>query len=240
MLKYLFVFVFIGFSVVYYLSPFEDPEIYKIFLPIATFLFAIFTGFFIARQGTRYSKIVSLLTTFDGSASALYRNFGHLGEEVQEKMGEIIKEYYRPIFKHKKWDYNLMHKSFIISKTHKLMDISTEEKKLTDVQRSLLVSSMITLAKMQETRKALLALHQERIPAFQWGLIVFLGLILFVTISAIPASDLLIRAALKAAFATSVLLVIVLLYLFDRLVFFEGTIGENSARDVLNILAGKK
>ena len=38
----------------------------------------------------------------------------------------------------------------------------------------------------------------------------------------------------------SVLLILVLLRDFDKLKFFEGTIGTNSAKDVLGILEGTK
>ena len=45
---------------------------------------------------------------------------------------------------------------------------------------------------------------------------------------------------LKSAFASSVIFVVILLSQFDRLKFFEGTIGESSAKDVLDIIEGRK
>ncbi|MEK7635848.1 MAG: hypothetical protein AAB405_02040 [Patescibacteria group bacterium] len=49
-----------------------------------------------------------------------------------------------------------------------------------------------------------------------------------------------VASIIKAAFATSIISVVFLMRQLDRLKLFEGMIGESSAQDVLDIIAGKK
>ena len=86
----------------------------------------------------------------------------------------------------------------------------------------------------------MVALHKERIPQFQWVLVYFLAAILLLTVSTISSESYLLGAVLKGAFSSTVIFVLVLLHEFDRLKFFETTIGEYSAKDVLDIIAGTK
>ena len=79
MLRYLISLIFVLLAIGYYLLPIPYLETVSLFLSAATFLFAIFAGFFISRQGTRYSKIRELIADFDGGLSAIYRNIGHFG-----------------------------------------------------------------------------------------------------------------------------------------------------------------
>ena len=78
----------LGFFGIYFLFPpiFNQLNNFsQVFLTIATFSFTIFTGFFIARQGNRYSRVRDQITTFAGEMSSLYRVFGHFGPKVQEE-----------------------------------------------------------------------------------------------------------------------------------------------------------
>lgn len=97
-----------------------------------------------------------------------------------------------------------------------------------------------SFAYMQIARKKMDILHQERIPALQWGLLIFLAGILLVSVSAITSVGMVVPAILKGAFATCILLVLVILYQFNNLTFFENIIGEHSAKDVLDIMAERR
>lgn len=115
MLNYLIFFIFISLSILYYYLPFGHIEYYEVLLTISTFLFSIFTGFFIARQGSRYSAIRDRITEFDGNMSSIYRQFSHLGRELQAEAKKIIEHHYKRIIKHQAWDYNITHKSTAIT-----------------------------------------------------------------------------------------------------------------------------
>jgi hypothetical protein len=215
-------------------------ESQNIFLTIATFLFAIFTGFFIARQGKRYSTIRDQITNFDGEMSAIFRNFGHFSKNTQEKAKKIIKNHYTKILNNKAWDYQFTHKSTTLVSLHELCEKTTKNKALPSLQHLALQRILEALRNLQKIRKNMISLHNERIPAFQFVLVYFLAIILLITVSIIPSTQYLLGSILKGAFSSSIIFVIILLHEFDRLKFFEGTIGENSAQDILNIFAGKR
>ncbi|XOU94567.1 MAG: hypothetical protein ACNFW9_00710 [Candidatus Kerfeldbacteria bacterium] len=239
-MKYLTILIFIVLSVVYYFTSFGSDDYSQVFLTISTFLFAIFTGFFISRQGQRYSAIREQITKFDGEMSSIYRKFGHLGKEAQESAKEIIHDHYEKILTHKKWDYHFINPSNTITDCHQLLESVAKDKSLPSLQNFAVQRILVSLESVQVARKGMVALHQERIPRFQWVLVYFLVAILLVAVSTIPSEGFLIGSILKGAFSSSALFVVILLNSFDRLHFFEGTIGENSARDILDIFAGKK
>ncbi len=99
---------------------------------------------------------------------------------------------------------------------------------------------MANLGDLQVLRKNMVMLFQEKIPAFQWMLIYLFVLILLATISVIPSAGFLLGSALKAAFATAILSVVLILINLDDLHLFEDFIGQNSAEDVLNTIKGDK
>ena len=243
MLKYFTVIIFVGLLALYFFAaPISgiDIALSRTFLTIATFLFAIFAGFFISRQGTRYSNIRDQITTFDGSMSAIYRFAGHLGSEVQEEVKEIIKNHYETILKNKAWDWHFTHKSSTISSIHFLLEEKIKDQALPTLRNFGVQRILVNLRSLQVARKNMIALHTERIPRFQWVLIVFLAAILLVAVSTIPSFQYFLGALLKTAFGTAVIFVIILLNEFDKLRFFEGTMGERSAQDILDIFTGKK
>ncbi|MCK4554271.1 hypothetical protein KAU19_04900 [Candidatus Parcubacteria bacterium] len=240
MLNYLTFFIFITLSVSYYYLSFGQIECYEILLTISTFLFSIFTGFFIARQGNRHSAIRDRITEFDGNMSSIYRQSSHLSREVQEKISKIIRHHYQQIIKHKAWDYNFMHKSTTITSIHELLERFLSGQNLPSLSSLALERILVALRNLQQIRKNMIALHHERIPKFQWTLLYFLAGVLFLTLSVIPSQGLIFSSILKGAFASAIIFVFILLKKLNRLEFFKKTIGEESAQDVIDILEGKK
>jgi len=240
MLKYATIVIFILLAVVFYYFSFAETDSSQIFLTVSTFLFAIFAGFFIARQGSRYSQIRDQITTFDGEMSSTYRCFGHLSQSSQEQVKKIITTHYQTIVEKKAWDYHFTHKSNTLTAINQLLHQETDKKNLKSLQHLAVQRILVSLEKCQIARKSMIALHQERIPKFQWIVIYILAIILLTTLSLIPSQHLLIASILKAAFATLIFSVLILLNNFDRLQFFEKTIGEKSAQDILNIFSGKR
>jgi len=239
-LKYLSPAIFASLILLYYFVAFFTQEIDKVFLTIATFLFAIFAGFFISRQGARYSSIREKIATFDGNMSTIYRVSGHLGTDAQAQVGEIIKAHYKKILESKSWDYHFTHKSSTLTSLHGFLEKTIGSKTLVSLQNMALAQIFGSLRDAQLVRKNMVALYQERIPRFQWVLISFLATILLLVLLSIPSYHALFNSLLKSAFTFAIIVVVILLYQLDRLQFFEGTIGETSAQDVVSIIDGKK
>jgi len=231
--------LFAGLSMAYYNNLFGDDSVDKIFLTLSTFLFALFTGFFISRQAGRYGEIRKLTANFDGNMSSVYRASGHFGVGAQQKIGDIIKNHYQMIVKNG-WDYSFTHKTSTLTDLHYLIGDTVKKEGTDGIKGATITRIILALHDEQKIRKNMVALREERIPGFQWMLIYILTAILILTVSTIPSAYVLLGSVIKAAFIMSVLVVIVLLKKLDELQLFAGNIGEDSARDVVDIIEGKK
>ena len=212
----------------------------KVFLTISTFLFTIFTGFFISRQGARYSKLRETVAALDGKFTNIYRVSGHIGAVLQTDLGKVITEHYQRVVETGLWDYHFTHKSSTITSMHNLLDRDASDEKLSNIKNQSLGAIIKSLGDAQDLRKQMVALREERIPHFQWVLIYFFMVILLATVASLGSYGQFFPAILKAAFAVSVVSVIIILHKLDSLRLFEGTIGEHSAQDVLGIINGEK
>ena len=232
---------FIALSAIYFLIPINiDVSLSSIFLTMATFLFAILTGFFISRQSNRYNAIREVIAEFDGNVSALYRGFEVFGETAKREAGEIIKSHYEQILSNKRWDWHFTRKSSTIVSLGNLLGKLTDGQELQSFRHVTVNNMVASTDALQVARKRMVSLHVERVPQFQWVLITFLGSVLVISVSLIPSASIVIDSALKGAFSTIVVFVMLLLYRLDNLTLFEGTLGEKSARDMLGIISGEK
>jgi hypothetical protein len=231
--------LFIFFTAIFYNFSIKIETDFKLFLTIATFLFAIFSGFFISRQGDRYDNIRNSLTQFDGNISFIYRAAGHFSK-IQNFMATILKKHYQPIFKFKSWSYPFTHKTSTLTDIHLLWDNATQKKKLTKIQESALTQTLVALRQCQRLRKSMIALYQERVPFSQWFILSLLTLVILFSLLLIPSELEILNSMLKGTFGATLVFVLIFLKRLDHLEFFGGMIGENSAEDVLDIIKGKK
>jgi hypothetical protein len=239
MYKYWSLVIFLVLTATYYYLPFYSTASLDTVLSVTTFLLAILTGFFISRQATRYSTIREEVAVFDACISSVYRNLAHVDKSAVKEMKEIIIKHYHPILEYK-WDYYISNKSTTLTDIHKLIDKLARKKNLKGVAYLGIEYSLSVLNDAQKSRKKMIALHKESVPAFQWVVIYILVAILLLVLSGIQSKGMLFESVFKAAFASAVSAVLILLSRFNKLQFYENNIGEKSAQDVLDIVAGVK
>ncbi|NCS99880.1 hypothetical protein GW765_02765 [Candidatus Parcubacteria bacterium] len=230
--------VFVLLTIVYFFFTFGTTDEMQIILTIATFLFATFTGFFMARQGSRYSSLRQEIANFDGHISSIYRSFKHLGAGPTKEAAKVIKKHYRVALEQDAWDYHFKNKSTTLTDLHRILDKIKDGN--SDVEKLSMEYIISSLQQLQLSRKAMVNLSLERIPMYQWVLIMLLAGILLLTVSAVPTIYAFVPSLLKGAFGTSIVVVLMILWELDTLSFFESEFGERSAEDVLAIIAGKK
>jgi len=192
-----------------------------------------------SRQSARYGEIRKMTASFDGVMSAIYRSYGALGKDAQEAAGEILSGHYT-LVREKGWDYPFTHKTTTLTDLHALLEETARKNGTDGIRGSTITMITRVLQDVQKDCKQLVALREERIPKFQWILIYLLAAILVLSIASIASAGLVVGSLIKAAFVVSVFVVIWLLKRFDDLHLFEQTVGEHSASDVLDIIAGKK
>lgn len=226
-------------TVLYYLLSF-GPEVDKVFLSISTFLFSIFTGFFISRQASRFNKVRETVTKFDGLMSGVYRSSGHISKKLQTAIGKVIIKHYDRVFETGKWNIHFLEKSSTLVDIHKLLDKHVVEDEITKLPNQALGAVVKSLAAAQDVRKQMVALHEERIPTEQWILIGFFAVILVGTVSTMSSVGFLFPSVLKAAFVISIFSVLLILYRLNNLVYTEKIMGQHSAEDVVGIINGER
>ncbi|MCF7843754.1 hypothetical protein K9M47_02555 [Candidatus Gracilibacteria bacterium] len=232
--------IFVIFSYVYFKLPQAIPQVDKIYITITTFFFSIFTGFFVSQQMSRYSKIRSVISNFDGRMSGIYRASENISKDVMDSIGKIISKHYKKMMKEGEWNYHLTHKSNTMASIHTILEEKVGDAKVEGLRAQALGKVLNNLSDCEVSRKSMVMLYQERIPAFQWFIITFFILVLILVVSAIPSQGLILESILKSAFCVSILSVASILYHLDNLHLFEDFIGENSAQDVLDLIKGKK
>lgn len=230
----------LAFFALFYLVDLLLPEPETTFLTVSTFLFAIFAGFFTSRQSTRHEDLRERIAQFDGNLTSIYRAAGTLDDDLQHHLGIMIKEHYSKILSSMRWDYHFNKKSETISNIHNILKEKISGKSFDDLGKSVLAQVEWSLRDLQRVRKDQVSIYQERIPVPQWLLLYILAFILVATIMTIPSYLLFFPALLKSAFATSVVSVLYLLNRLDNFAFFEGVIGESSARDVIAVIDGNR
>lgn len=232
--------IFIVLSYVYYNLGFGAESTDKVFITISTFFFSIFTGFYITRQASRYTKIREIISTFDGKMSGIYRVSGNISPQSQNRIGEIISAHYEKIIETSSWDYHFTHKSNTITSIHNILEAEIGSNKQESLRNQSVGRVLGNLGDCQVLRKNMVMIYQERIPSFQWFSIVFFMFILLATVTVIPSSGFLLGSILKSAFVVSIVSVVFILYNLDNLHLFESFIGENSAKDVVDLIKGVK
>lgn len=231
--EFLLLLAFALVAVLFYFVSFGGENTDKVFITISTFFFSIFTGFFISRQGARYSKLREIISTFDGKLSSVYRAAQNVSPEMQEATGKIIRTHYERVLKDKSWEHHFSEETTIISSIHQTLEDQIGSSKQESLRNQALGRMLGGLSDAQVLRKNMVMLYQERIPSFQWFLIIFFLVMLLMAISVIPSIGVILGSILKAAFVTSLISVVIILRSLDNLHLFEGFIGQNSAKDVL-------
>lgn len=234
------VIIFIVLTVVSFFVPINvTADSASTFLTVSTFIFAILAGFFISRQNNRYNNIRSTISEFDGNISAIYRSFETLSAKAQEKAGEIIKAHYSEILKTGKWDYHFTHKSSTITDLGNLLIETGGDKNYPSIKNETSSNMIASLDNLQTARKRMVSLQIERMPAGEWVLVIFLALLLLISLLLIPSNNALIDSVMKGIFGALIIQVVILLYELDTLKLFEATLGESSAKDILDIIEGR-
>ncbi len=221
------------------LFDFSGSQLDKVYLTVSTFLFSVFNGFFISRQSNRYSDIRNNLSRFDADMSIIFRESSHLDTDEHTYVAGILHDYYKTHLRKKDWAYYFTHKSDLISSLHAYIQVCGEIN-MDKVRGESMRKMMGALDDIQIIRKVLVSLKEETIPKLQQVFIYTLAVILFLAILTLPSKGLILASLLKSVYMITVVIVVVLLKKFDNLTLFEGTIGEHSARDVLNIIEGEK
>lgn len=203
----------------------------------SVFFFALFSGFFIARQNDRYNKIIDIIAERDGLYSTLYRVF-MIFPRIHSEMREIIREHYTRILDNNDWTYNEFHPSTTITRLTKAMGSVTDEEADKVKNNNLFDGIWGAIQALQANRKSIIATYQQRLLFSQWILIYVFAFLTIISFHFLQ-TDLLWVNIIKIIFGTAIFTVVILIKQLDDLTIFGKDFSRKIANDVLRILDEK-
>ncbi len=203
----------------------------------SVFFFALFSGFFITRQNDRYSKIIDTISERDGLYSCLYRIFGMV-PRIQGEIRRVLQVHYRKILNSGNWAHNEFNPSTTITDLTNTMTSLNQEEGEKIENYNPFDGIWDVIVQLQQNRKKIIALYNEKLIAFQWILIFIFALITVISFHFIQTEYLLINI-LKVVFGTAVFLVILLIKQLNDLAIFGENFSNKIANDVLWVVEEK-
>jgi len=210
---------------------------YSEIIVASAFFFSFFTGFFIARQSSRYSQILEIISATDGEFSFLYRVSG-LIPRIQPKVREIIRAHYQKIKESKNWAHHVLNPSVTITMLTKTFGSVTIEESSPPPISAAFTNIWGALQHLQELRKKTILFYHQKMLPFQWALIYVSAFLTVFSLNLLP-SDSILMDILKIIFGTIVIIAVILLKQLDDLTIFGKDFAEKTAHDIFRILDEK-
>ncbi len=228
------IFIAVYSAFIFFFEVHIDLDIVSELTVASVFFFALFSGFFIARQNDRFTKVVEIISERDGLFSYLYRIFG-IAPRIQGEIRETIKSHYTKILESNNWAYNEFNPSDTITRLTRSMASLTEKEAQEIEAINPFDGVWDAILQLQQNRKKIIAAYNERLLLFQWILIwVFAALVILSF--AFLQTDLFLVDVLKIVFGTAVFLVVILIKQLNDLSIFGKNFSQRIAGDVLRIL----
>jgi len=218
-------------------------EAYAELIAATVFFFALFSGFFIARQNERFNDIDETISKENALFCYFYRTSG-LIPEIQDKVRDVVMKHYHQIKKSGNWAYHTENPSTTITDLTNAFAELNEEKYRQEAEKPATASASEiiweALKELQLTRKRAVVLKKQKMLPFQWWLIYLLGFLLIVAFNFIPnpEGELYING-LKVLFGTTAFMVIILLKQLNDLTLFGRKYTEKGAEDVFWVIEEK-
>jgi len=236
--KYLFLtLIFAVFYILFVVFVRIDIKEYPEIIVGSVFFFTFFSGFFIARQSDRFSRVQEVIASTDGMFSYLYRISG-LVPRIQGETREIIREHYKKIEESNNWAYHILNPSITITNLTKTFGKVTPEEASSPVVAQAFQVIWIALSQLQELRKKMIILYHQKLLLFQWIIIYILAGLFVFSFNLLPSNSFLVDF-LKVVFGITVFLCIILLKQLNDLAIFGKDFAKRTARDIFRILDEK-
>ncbi len=218
-------------------------EAYAELIAAVVFFFALFSGFFIARQNDRFNTIDETISKENALFSYLYRISGLL-PNIQEEVRRIVMSHYQKIKNSKNWAYHTENASTTITDMTNAFAKMDDDENIEKAEKPAVSTAAEviwdTIMELQLTRKRIVVLKNQKLLFFQWGLVYLLGILLIFAFNFIPNLEGKIYVdLLKILFGTTVFMVIILLKQLNDLTLFGKNYSEKGADDVLWIVEEK-
>tara|TARA_Y100000310_G_C20676511_1_gene813393 strand:+ start:1337 stop:2197 length:861 start_codon:yes stop_codon:yes gene_type:complete len=202
-----------------------------IILTISTFLFAIYSGFFMSRLNDRYEDIEGYYTSEDAKLLSFSRDSLSISKKLGNKVKEILDEYYILVFDLYDTEryYKGTAKAFV-----RLYDMlsTVNKKKLTEEPFD---DMYVLLSEIEENRNKAAEELSKEISKGQWASLIVLGSTIIVSIFLLR-TDAIIFLILSALFSSVVIIILLTMRDLENLKLGGHSIAQESAHDNLDFM----
>jgi hypothetical protein len=158
---------------------------------------------------------------------------------AQDQIREALRDHYKKILESNNWAYHLLNPSTTITKVfNAYRDVNDKNDDDADKLSHFSDASGGAFDDVQQSRKKMIMLYQQRLLPLQWAIIYILGLLMVVSFNFIPNHTVIVDI-MKIFFGVAVLFVILLLKQLDDLTIFGKDFNRRTANDMLRIIEEK-
>ncbi len=178
----------------------------EIILTISTFLFAILTGFYMSRLNSRYDVIRDLVGTEDALWLTIYQTSGFFGKAFQNKIADIIDQYYVIAYDYELGAYYKHNANFLGKIYDELNKVGIEKN---PKAQSVFQNMNNFLCSVEEKRNKTAILSREKVTKGTWLLLIFLAAIILFSIFYLKVPEL--YSQITTVLLSTVLVMVLLL-----------------------------
>jgi len=205
-----------------------------IILTISTFLFAIFSGFFISRLNGRYDKIDDIISVEDSYWISFYRTAGLLGKDFQKKVAENMDKYYIVAYDFPDVDYYK-------SNAKHINDIYNDLAKIKKGNESNVIYDHLIsyLSSIEECRKKTAVYVLERMTTGQWVVLILLSIIIIFSMYYIRTASM-YSDTVTVILSTSLILVLLTLRDLQNRMLLGKKVLTESGQEVFDMMGKER
>jgi len=194
------------------LPVFTPGEDINLILTVSTFLFGIFSGFFISNRWSRYSRIKTLLTNETGVLISVYILSKIIGKEFAKKIANLIDKYLIEAFLYEIYEYNEKTDELFYKFLYTVKDIRPKT-----IQQKEAISQIIKImGGTPSGREETYFLEKTKLPKFMYWVIWILAAIIIFCLFYIRTGSI-TYSFITILLSTSVILVVLVLRDLDNL-----------------------
>lgn len=221
------------FSLAAWLIPgYGDSSEIEVTLTVSTFLFAIFSGFWISRLNSRYDQIGTLLGREDALWISLYRLGQIFGKPFQKKLGDSIDEYYIKVFD---YEPGMAYKSSIPEFENVYSSFYKLNPNQNEACKEIFDQMFSTLTSIEETRNLSSQVSRERVKSGQWLTLIFLAALIIFSLFYLKGTSF-FSPIVTVSLSTILVLVVLTMRDLERFRFAGYILSDESGEEVLDCM----
>jgi hypothetical protein len=213
MIKYLVATYFVLMALVCTVPPAESTDIVTIIISITTFIFAIILGFSMAERHARFSSLKQIFSSIDGLILNSFYASEVLGRKYQNQYKKLV-----DAFLIRQFDWKVEDFSKVSDDIRKLLEFFWSIPIKNEKQNLAVDHACVNLERIVEYERNMKYLISNKMIAYEWGSLLVLAAISLYCLVLLSDGSLLMILFIPVL-GTAIVLLLIVLYLLDQLIW---------------------